>query len=144
MAKHIGSAIFCALLLSCQAQDPTSTNEAIGAAASTSEAASSSSGDTRTSSAVSRADFEARGLKWPLSVDQARLGCTDEARWAEVGGTRYGLNGTASVARGFAEVEPIWLEDEAMAENLKALGAPNDPPLRVNIGDMIVEAGKLC
>lgn len=93
---------------------------------------------------ATKSEFEAKGLKWPLSVTAGTLGCTNQARWIEIDDVQYGLNGTASVERGYSEIDPIWLTDEKMAADLKAAGIPNDPPLKVNIGDMIAEAGKLC
>jgi hypothetical protein len=93
---------------------------------------------------VSRDDFQARGLKWPLTVEEGTLGCTDQARWIEVGGQQFGLNGTASEARGYRPLEAIWAIDKKMAAEFKANDIPNDPPVRINVGDMIEEAGKLC
>ena len=34
--------------------------------------------------------------------------------------------------------------DEEMAAQFKAAGVPNEPPLRINIGDLIEEAGRFC
>jgi hypothetical protein len=58
---------------------------------------------------VSRADF---GDAWPLTVDEGELSCdqTGSSRGAvvfEAGGTRYGLNGTAT-RRGYPAIDPIW------------------------------------
>ena len=94
-------------------------------------------------SQVTRADFESRGLKWPLTVDAGELGCTDLSRWVRVNGKQYGLNGTAQ-GHGYSDIEPIWRPDEAMAKALKAAGATDEPPTKVNIGDMISEAGNYC
>lgn len=93
---------------------------------------------------VTRHDFEARGKRWPLTVDAGTLGCTGVARWVEVDGVRYGLNGFATSERGYREIEPIWAVDAGMVAELKTAGASNDPPVRINIGDMIEEAGTLC
>ena len=92
---------------------------------------------------VTRADFESRGLKWPLTVDAGELGCTDLSRWVRVNGKQYGLNGTAQ-GHGYSDIEPIWRPDEAMAQALKAAGGTDEPPTKVSIGDMISEAGKYC
>lgn len=94
--------------------------------------------------AVSRTDFQTRGLTWPLTVEEGRIGCTRLARWVESGGVRYGLNGSASKREGYADLSDIWALDEEMAEQLRQAGVPNDPPLRINVGDMIEEAGKFC
>lgn len=96
------------------------------------------------SRSVSRQTFASAGLQWPLTVDEATIGCTGNARWVRVGGTSYGLNGIATVGRGYRPLEPIWAIDEAMARDLARAGVPNDPPVRINVGDMIQETGKLC
>ncbi len=92
---------------------------------------------------ATRADFEKRGLVWPLTVDRARLGCTKMSRWVEVEGVAYGLNGTAK-GNGYPAPDPVWQIDQRMAEMLKKAGAANETPVRVDIGDMLKEAGKLC
>lgn len=103
------------------------------------EAGSSSKGKL-----VSEADFASRGLLWPLTVQSGTVGCDADARWFESGGIRYGLNGTATVERGFKEIEPIWADDAKMNSELAAAGVKSEPLMRVNIGDMIEEAGKQC
>lgn len=92
---------------------------------------------------ATRADFEKRGLVWPLTVDRARLGCTKMSRWVEVEGVAYGLNGTAK-GNGYPAPDPVWQIDQRMSEMLKKAGAANETPVRVDIGDMLKEAGKLC
>ena len=98
---------------------------------------------------ATRADFNAQELKWPLTVDQARLGCTNNSRWAEVDGVKYALNGRAR-GQGYEPVEAIWRVDEAMTQLIReelenrGVSSANEPPVRVDIGDMIAEAGKLC
>jgi hypothetical protein len=59
-------------------------------------------------------------------------------------GTKYGLNGFASEEKGYAPIEPIWAEDSKMMAELRAAGVNDGPILRVNIGDMIDEASKVC
>jgi hypothetical protein len=93
---------------------------------------------------VSREDFETRRLKWPLTAEGGTLGCTDQVRWIEVEGQRFGLDGPASEARGYRALDAIWAVDKKMAAEFKANDIPNDPPVRINVGDMIEEAGKLC
>lgn len=96
------------------------------------------------SASVTDADFKKKGLKWPLTVEAALLGCTSVgARWAEVGGVKYGLNGRAK-GNGFPDIDPFWREDQVMADFTRSRGIPNDPPVRVSISDMIDEAGKYC
>ena len=93
---------------------------------------------------VTKEDFESQGLLWPLTRDHARLGCDQMARWVEVDGTRYGLNGLASEERGYAELEEIWAVDEKMMAELAEAGATDAPVLRINIGDMNSEAAAFC
>ena len=93
---------------------------------------------------VSKASFDSAGKRWPLSVDRGRVGCTGQERWFEAeNGVRYGLNGTADASGKYARVEPIWLPDEKLNAELKAAGATG-PWLKVNIGDLIAEAGRFC
>jgi hypothetical protein len=94
--------------------------------------------------AVTRAGFEKAGLQWPLTVDHGTMGCTGNAAWFESGSTRYGLNGFASEANGYADIKPIWAEDKEMIRELKAAGAGGETVIRINIGDMIKEALKQC
>lgn len=103
-----------------------------------------SSGSDDDPALVSRSEFKARGLKWPLTAEEGRLGCTRLARWIEVDEVRYGLNGSASEREGYMDLSAIWAVDEKMAADLRKAGLPNEPPLRVNVGDMIEEAGKFC
>jgi hypothetical protein len=93
---------------------------------------------------VSRAAFEERGERWPLTVESGKIGCTDEARWFEHDGTRYGLNGLASQDRGYRDLEPIWAIDEELMARLRAAGAEPDFVSRISIGTLITKAGKLC
>lgn len=92
---------------------------------------------------ATKADFEGRGLKWPLSVSSGYLGCDGDAVWfATLDGTAYAVNGTAHGR--YEPIEPIWLIDQKMMGELKAAGAGGGPTLRVNIGDLIQEGRKLC
>ena len=92
---------------------------------------------------VTRADFEIRGLKWPLTVNEAELGCSQLSRWVLVNNKRYGLNGTAG-GQGYADLDPIWKNDEAMEKALKAAGATNEPPTKVSVSDMSEAAARFC
>ncbi|AWW75835.1 hypothetical protein CD351_15505 [Erythrobacter sp. KY5] len=95
-------------------------------------------------SLVTREGFAAAGLAWPLTVESGRLGCTQMARWVEVNGTRYGLNGLASAERGYAELEDIWAVDEDMMAEFADAGAVDIPTVRINIGDMSSQADAFC
>ena len=98
---------------------------------------------------ATREDFESRGLKWPLTATSARLGCTKTSRWAEVEGVKYALNGRAR-SQGYEPTEPIWRIDEEMTrmirEEIERIGgnADDEPPMMIDLGDMIKEAGRLC
>jgi hypothetical protein len=93
---------------------------------------------------ASKASFEARGERWPLTVSSGTLGCTGDARWIEVDGVRYGLNGFATAARGYRDIESIWAFDEEMARQMTEAGAGEAPATRINIGELIQAAGRLC
>lgn len=89
-------------------------------------------GDTSSSGnseAISEADF---GNEWPFSVDEGVLRCEGAGAVVfEAEGTDYAVNGTAS-GQGYAEIEPIWLEDPAAAG------------LKINIGPIIERGLALC
>ena len=92
---------------------------------------------------ATEAEFQGRGLKWPLSVNAGYLGCEGSAVWfATPGGVTYAVNGAAHGR--YKPIEPIWLTDQKMMNELKAAGASGGPTLRVNIGDLIQEGLKLC
>lgn len=91
---------------------------------------------------ATRKDFEARHLKWPLTVDAGTLGCEGKAVWFEADGKRYAVNGAA--ASRFAAIDPIWAYDEKMATDLRGAGAPDIAPVRISIGDLIDEGLKRC
>jgi len=92
---------------------------------------------------ATKAEFERRGLKWPLSVNAGYLGCEGSGVWfATTDGTTYAVNGAAHGR--YKPIEPIWLADQKMMRELKAAGASGGPTLRVNIGDLIQEGLKLC
>jgi len=94
---------------------------------------------------VSREQFTAAGLQWPLTVGSGRIGCDGNAYWFEADdGTKYGLNGMAAPNAGYQPIEPIWAEDKAAMSQLRAAGADSNEILRINIGDMLEEASKLC
>jgi hypothetical protein len=94
---------------------------------------------------VNKAEFEQAGLKWPLTVDHGRVGCDAMALWFTTGdGVKYGLNGVANGMEGYADIEPIWAENEKLMGEIRAAGMPDGPIIRVNIGDLIDEASKVC
>jgi hypothetical protein len=65
--------------------------------------------------AVARTDFD---WKWPFSIGNGTLGCTDAAVVFRHDGKTYALNDAAR-SRGFAIVDPIW--------RWQASGLPRDP-----------------
>jgi hypothetical protein len=54
---------------------------------------------------VSRAEF---GAKWPLTVDDGVLACTNNAVTFTQGGAVYAVNGRAKGRTGYLPIEPIW------------------------------------
>ncbi len=94
---------------------------------------------------VNSADFARAGLKWPLTVEQGSIGCDGMSYWFKTNdGTAYALNGMATQSGGYQPIEPIWAEDEKMMTELRNAGVADGTTLRINIGDMIQEAFKLC
>ncbi|HEX8300156.1 hypothetical protein [Sphingomonas sp.] len=92
---------------------------------------------------ATKAEFEKRGLKWPLSAEAGYLGCDGNAVWfATADGTTYAVNGAAHGR--YKPIEPIWSIDQKMMRELKAAGAGGGSPARINIGDLIQEGLKLC
>lgn len=91
---------------------------------------------------ATKAEFEARGLKWPLTVASGYLGCEGSAVWfSTLDGVTYGVNGAASQ---YKDIKPIWASDEKMMRELRAAGAGSGPQVKINIGDLIDEGRKLC
>ncbi len=103
---------------------------------------------------VTRDGFIADGKVWPLSVNSGKVGCTPnprdpdaEARWF-IGpdGTKYGLNGFATVADGYADLTPIWLPDDVINQQVRE--AFPDEPVRVvtrlSIGGLSDLAATTC
>jgi hypothetical protein len=54
---------------------------------------------------VSRAEF---GDKWPLTVSDGVLACTNNAVTFTHGGRTYAVNGRARGSKKYPEIEPIW------------------------------------
>lgn len=60
---------------------------------------------------VSKRDFEGRGLVWPLTVEEAHIGCDKGILlWIAIDGEKHGLNGT-SVDWGYPSFRPFWRDD---------------------------------
>lgn len=94
---------------------------------------------------VTKAEFEQAGLQWPLTVGRGRVGCDGMALWfRSEDGVTYGLNGVANGSGRYAEIEPIWAENAKLMGEIRAAGLPEGPTIRVNIGDLINEASKVC
>jgi hypothetical protein len=106
---------------------------------------------------VTQADMEAAGKKWPLSASEGQVGCTDgfdvhtrqetDAYWIQIGDEKYGLNGWASTAAGYADLEPIWRMDGEANEKMVALVGPTAKGKvhnRISISDLQTEAAKQC
>jgi hypothetical protein len=72
------------------------------------------------------------GEKWPFTVESGYVDCPDGlSAIFRTGDTEYGLNGMAT-ARGFADPEPIWMND------------PSIPGAKIDIGPMIDLARQEC
>lgn len=66
---------------------------------------------------VTKVNFEARGLVWPLTVEEAYIGCDKGLLlWIAVDGEKYGLNGTA-IDWGYPSFRPFWRDDPASPAN---------------------------
>ena len=91
---------------------------------------------------VSAADFEKNGLKWPLTVPDGTIGCSNGAIWFERAGVRYGVNGRAQPPA-YRSIDPIWLEDAEMTAAYRKAGG-NGPATRVDIGDLIKAGQVVC
>lgn len=84
---------------------------------------------------VSRADFEAAGLTWPLTVAAGEIQCergnmvTFRPEGSEV---RYALNGLAKATPFFSDLDAIWAPD------------PNVKGLKISAEDLTGAALALC
>jgi hypothetical protein len=69
--------------------------------------------------AVSRKEFEARGLVWPLDAEDAVIGCKGTSViWIEVDGNRYALNGAAKAATSYPDFDVIWTDNPDFPANV--------------------------
>lgn len=87
---------------------------------------------------ISKADFDKRGLDWPLSVDAGYLHCKSrdglKPVWFETAnGKKYNVNGAADTLRLFEPIDSIWADD-----------ADFDNAIKVSIGDLIKEGLNAC
>lgn len=108
----------------------------------------------RTSPSVTRDDFTAAGKVWPLSVPNGEVGCSPNKRdrnadaiWFKApDGVVYALNSFASDEKGYADLDPIWLEDaKANAELAAAFPGETLPsPNRLSIADLMERAREIC
>jgi hypothetical protein len=90
-------------------------------------------GDGNAEGAVSRAQFQSDGKKWPLTVDSGTLTCESGSRITfSSGDTTYAVNGLAKGDHKWADIDPIWADDGS------GLG------LKVDIGDLISAGQALC
>lgn len=103
---------------------------------------------------VTEAEFVAAGKLWPLTIAAGEVGCTPnsedrrgDAVWFKApDGTQYGLNSYASAEKGFADLIPIWAEDEKMNAKLAAAFPGQALPTRnrLSIGDLAERAFTMC
>jgi hypothetical protein len=83
--------------------------------------------------AVSKADFEADGRIWPLTVESGAVACesgTEIVFTAE--GTTYAVNGSALASGQWPEIDAIWADDSGI------------PGAKLNISDLITAGQSLC
>ena len=95
--------------------------------------------------AISKAEVEADGEKWPLAVESGYLDCTGSASWFQTDdGKKYRLNGGAHM-NDYADLKAIWLEDREIQEQVGAAFPGQMPPkMWLSIGGLIDRANKLC
>ncbi|NBB65871.1 hypothetical protein GVN18_42160 [Pseudomonas sp. ODNR1LW] len=103
---------------------------------------------------VTREGFIAAGKVWPVTVENGEVGCTPnkihrdaDALWFRgPDNVVYGLNSYASVQNGYADLEPIWLEDEKANAEVEAAfpGQKLAEPRRLAIGDLAERAREIC
>lgn len=100
---------------------------------SSSPGSDDSGGGDAAAGEVSRAEFEAEGRTWPLTVDSGTLNCEPASSVTfRAGGTTYAVNGTAKTMTDLPDIDPIWADDGS------GLG------LKVDIGDLIEAGLDLC
>lgn len=93
---------------------------------------------------ATKAGFEARGLTWPLTVDDGTLGCTSRAVWFRSSeGVLYAVNGIAMGQPRFRDIDPIWSLDQKLIGDAKAAGA-KPSKIRVDIGSLVKEGLWYC
>lgn len=90
--------------------------------------------------AVTRTQFEDRGLVWPLTATEGVLACEAGAVTVTVDGTEYAVNGVAAGE----DITPVWAEDADLAAELEAAGADDVTVPRAPIGDLIDAGLELC
>lgn len=71
------------------------------------------------------------GADYPFTVDGELICLEPNTIIFKAGGVNYAVNGTA-MARGYAELRPVWKDDPAM------------PGTKFSLGQVIAEAQKLC
>lgn len=89
--------------------------------------------------AISRIEFEGRGLVWPLIVEEAIVGCEPSGlMWVKANRRRYALTGAGKANEMYKAIEEIWIENagEALAKN------PGEP--RVPIKDLFNLSKSMC
>lgn len=89
--------------------------------------------------AISRAEFEAQGMVWPLTVEEAIVGCYPPGlMWVKANRRRYALTGAGKANYMYKPIEEIWIENtgQALADN------PGQP--RVPIRDVFELSKSLC
>jgi hypothetical protein len=99
-------------------------------------------GEPRTGAEKVSADvFASRGLVWPFTVPGGTLGCVKGTPFFEANGKRYALNGIGRALYPYAD-DVLKVDEESW--RLLRRGDPNGYVPKVQPGDALVEAQKLC
>ena len=89
------------------------------------------------------------GEKWPFTVSEGLLKCSQNEVTFVTGGVAYAVNGSAAAA-GFADIEPIWKYNIKMLEELAGVYKKTveemkvESPIRISIGPIIKKGLALC
>ena len=71
------------------------------------------------------------GEAWPLTVEEARLGCEGKAAYITANGRTYALNGTAAL-QGMPPIDPVWAKH------------PSIPGVKIDLGELLKLAMQPC
>lgn len=97
-------------------------------------------GTTTDGTPVARATFEENGHTWPLTIDEGTVHTDGDAIYfQDPDGNTYALNGPA--AENHDPLDPIWLEDEEIAQAVEEAGEDLDEAIIPKVPvDELIEA----